>query len=45
VTTGADDLGDVAVLSRTMKVAVMTQAAVALVVVVLVVARAVNVLG
>ena len=36
---------DVAVLSRRMKVAVMTQAAVALVVVVLVVARAVNVLG
>jgi uncharacterized membrane protein len=36
---------DVAVLSRRLKVAVMTQAAVALVVVVLVVARAVNVLG
>ena len=36
---------DVAVLSRRMKVAMMTQAGVALVVVVLVVARAVNVLG
>jgi uncharacterized membrane protein len=36
---------DVAVLSRRLKVAVMTQAAVALVLVVLVVARAVNVLG
>ena len=36
---------DVAVLSRRMKVAVMIEAAVALVVVVLVVARAVNVLG
>jgi len=36
---------DVAVLSRRLKVAVMIQAAVALVVVVLVVARAVNVLG
>jgi len=36
---------DIAVLSRRMKVAVMTQASVALVVVVLVVARAVNVLG